>query len=1175
MGNTIVTLVLQGKVYTFIIPYIIMFAKKFLLLIAFLFFLCNLASADIFTVTSNADAGTGTLREALTLAAANGSAVKDYIYFNLPDLSKNGRTITLITDLPGLSSNLVVDGTTQPGQKFGVSDAKVQIMAIPNSNATMLSCFSITKERGVEIYGFMFNVPDAYANTNLGLQSGIWAIMAKDIIIGAPGKGNIFKNISVGIYIYLNYSETIETISENVKISSNILGIEEDGETLTLLGASGIYATRVKNLTIGGNSTAERNVCVGNIVYDELTYVDLNINTGKILVANNFIGLNYTGTKTLYTPQFGNGLFVSGYYLQDVEITKNVLAGRTGFDISLVPCFFKVRGNKFGTDVTGTQVLGSLQFQARISYCNGGGIFGGSNPEDQNIFSGAYQDNTNPSQTNSGIILNVGSPNVEVVNNIFRCNYSFIPYRVEGFQFNQFAILDKRTANSVSGTANPGSRIDLYYSLTCSNCEPEQLFATTTADANGKWNYTGTLQNHNIIASSTLNGSTSEFTTLSFINADSDVKIKMACNNQGGEIKGLKTNKDVTYTWYNEAGSVINTQDLLNVPSGKYYLVISDGYCSITSPIYEIKDASNQINASAITITPASCNNNDGSITGIQTDPEMIIEWTKPDGTIAGSTIDLYGVQAGKYTLTVYTQDRSCSQVYGPVTIINTNGPLINTTAQQIQKATCNNSDGSITGITITGTGTIEWINEQGVSFGNSINLTGVPAGKYKLTVTGTGCPPVSTGLIEILSIDGITIDDIGKVISKATCQYDNGGISNIKVTGATKYNWYNTGNNLVSSELNLTGMPTGDYYLIAANDNGCSKQTAVYTITREAPVSYSGVTKKLNDATCDENNGSIELIFEHAPAQLPESYKWVNPATGQAVITSTPIVTGIDAGKYDIYAITNGCEQYIISYSIYRIPGLTVVTNNVHVNDDHCSAGTGSIKGILAAGKTPLDFIWTDDNGINKGALPNLLNVPAGTYHLKVTDGSNCEQGFVYTVYDQSDAIPSPNVSDVQLCSPGDVLLSVSNTDSRYSYRLYEDNNNAAPIDEQQSGRFKVNVKDNRSYYISQYFGNCESLRQEVKVLISGLSGTDITNTFTPNGDGINDYWKIKGIENYTNGTIKVFNREGKTVFQSKGYATPFDGTLNSKPLPVGVYYYIIDLKTCDLLSGSLTILR
>ena len=85
---------------------------------------CN---ADTFTVTTNADSGPGSLREAMQLAIDNGNSTIDYILFNIPDVSRAGRIIKLDSRLPDLSSNLVVDGTSQPGAAFGISVAKIQI----------------------------------------------------------------------------------------------------------------------------------------------------------------------------------------------------------------------------------------------------------------------------------------------------------------------------------------------------------------------------------------------------------------------------------------------------------------------------------------------------------------------------------------------------------------------------------------------------------------------------------------------------------------------------------------------------------------------------------------------------------------------------------------------------------------------------------------------------------------------------------------------------------------------------------------------------------------------------------------------------------------------------------------------------------------------------------------
>lgn len=70
------------------------------------------------------------------------------------------------------------------------------------------------------------------------------------------------------------------------------------------------------------------------------------------------------------------------------------------------------------------------------------------------------------------------------------------------------------------------------------------------------------------------------------------------------------------------------------------------------------------------------------------------------------------------------------------------------------------------------------------------------------------------------------------------------------------------------------------------------------------------------------------------------------------------------------------------------------------------------------------------------------------------------------------------------------------------------------------------------------------------------------VVNSFSPNGDGVNDTWYIKNIENYPKAEINVYSRYGLPVFHAVGYSRPWDGKKNGSSLPVGTYYYIIDLK-------------
>jgi len=94
--------------------------------------------------------------------------------------------------------------------------------------------------------------------------------------------------------------------------------------------------------------------------------------------------------------------------------------------------------------------------------------------------------------------------------------------------------------------------------------------------------------------------------------------------------------------------------------------------------------------------------------------------------------------------------------------------------------------------------------------------------------------------------------------------------------------------------------------------------------------------------------------------------------------------------------------------------------------------------------------------------------------------------------------------------------------------------------------------------------------------VTIKVLQALTPPNSFTPNGDNINDVWNIQYLDTYPNATVEIFNRNGTRVFFSNGYKIPFDGNFQNVPLPVGVYYYIINPRNGrKSVSGPLTIIR
>lgn len=85
--------------------------------------------------------------------------------------------------------------------------------------------------------------------------------------------------------------------------------------------------------------------------------------------------------------------------------------------------------------------------------------------------------------------------------------------------------------------------------------------------------------------------------------------------------------------------------------------------------------------------------------------------------------------------------------------------------------------------------------------------------------------------------------------------------------------------------------------------------------------------------------------------------------------------------------------------------------------------------------------------------------------------------------------------------------------------------------------------------------------------------------NTFTPNGDGVNDLWEIPGMADYPGAQITIHDRWGQVVYRATGYRDPWDGTAKGRPLSVGTYYYHIQLNQLAGRSppyvGFVTIIR
>jgi len=98
---------------------------------------------------------------------------------------------------------------------------------------------------------------------------------------------------------------------------------------------------------------------------------------------------------------------------------------------------------------------------------------------------------------------------------------------------------------------------------------------------------------------------------------------------------------------------------------------------------------------------------------------------------------------------------------------------------------------------------------------------------------------------------------------------------------------------------------------------------------------------------------------------------------------------------------------------------------------------------------------------------------------------------------------------------------------------------------------------------------GACTSTA-EVVIKVNEKIGT-VPEVFTPNGDGHNDLFEIKGLDSYPNNSLQIFNRWGNPVYFAKPYKNDWDGTPNTagktgtSKLPTATYFYILDLGDDD----------
>ncbi|HXI70580.1 MAG TPA: hypothetical protein VNN22_09535 [Verrucomicrobiae bacterium] len=361
--------------------------------------LTNLLRAATFTVTTNADNGAGSLRQAIL--DSNASPGTNSIIFQITSGSPPF-TITLLTNLPSLGVPTAIDGTTQTGftgtpvielngTSAGSTTAGLQLL----SGYSLVRGLAINRfgAQGIVLTGPSNMVQGNYIGTDVtGTNArangsfGVWIKSAGNLVGGTnAGDGNVIAGGNdTGIYITGTGGSTIQ---------GNLIGIAATGATALGNVNNGVVIDRCTGNWIGGTNAAARNVISGN----GLSGIFLNTSnaTGNVILGN-YIGLNLSGSGAVSNAADGITLYgAAGNVIGSAAAGGgNVISGNgfSGVSINLGTATNNlVLGNYIGTDATGKSAVPNLNVGVAVSAAVGNQL-GGTNAGAGNVISGNKQD---------------------------------------------------------------------------------------------------------------------------------------------------------------------------------------------------------------------------------------------------------------------------------------------------------------------------------------------------------------------------------------------------------------------------------------------------------------------------------------------------------------------------------------------------------------------------------------------------------------------------------------------------------------------------------------------------------------------------------------------------------------------------------------------------------------
>ncbi len=605
----------------------------------------------------------------------------------------------------------------------------------------------------------------------------------------------------------------------------------------------------------------------------------------------------------------------------------------------------------------------------------------------------------------------------------------------------------------------------------------------------------------------------------------------------------------ITYNWLSPSSA---SQSVSSLCAGNYFVQMTDAMGCIRNASVNITSAN------SLTVTPfvtqPPCSSPTGSISlNVSGGAGGYIYLWSPGGATASS---LTGLGVGTYTVLV-TDASGCSKtLVFPLT--NVNAPVFSfSSVNALCSGTCN----AVASLSVTsGTApfTFNWSAGTVTNGINTSTASALCSGIVTATVTSTsnGCLSVQSVTISqppqlLLSLPNLNTPDCNN-----QC---NGSITLIPSGGVLPYTYTWTPPAATNPIINLCA---GNYAATVTDANGCSISNT-YTLINPPVLILNANTV---NSSC--NTAADGAITTTVSGGLPiYSYTWTSLP---AFTSNASSLSNVLSGTYSLTLIDfAGCRK---DTTMVIVPTISVQAV-AGKDSSFCQSGSFVLNGSLSSGGTTYNWFLLPSAVSFTNTLITTVAPATGTstYVLVATNGACISRDSIKitsNIPPLVDAGPNYTITIFTSTVIGGSPTSATGVTFTWIPSSTLDNGSLP------NPTATNTINTSYTVMVTDANGCIGSDTMHVSIFPEIF----IPNGFSPNADGKNDYWVIDNIQQFPNCVVEVYNRWGELLFRSTGYNTPWDGRYNGKELPVGTYYYIIDLHHVNFpkaYTGPLTIFR